>query len=371
MTLLIKTPFIKTFVNKTLFNKTMAAMLFPLLWLSFSPRAAATDNSSALMQIPVNQIDEVISKASRPFSGVILISQDGRPLYRHIAGQGISEQSRFVLGSLSKQVAATLILRAVDEGKLVLSHPANDYLPQDERIDARITVHQLLSHTSGIAPESRELQFTPGSQFAYSNFGYELLGRILENVNHRSLAKQLTEFAAQQQLDMTASHGLVTDFSQSEPMLMPGFAEQDGKREPMAKLDQKLRFPEPLLAAGSLQASAGSFARFQTLLHGGKLLSKDSYLAMTSKQASRQHRWGELDYGYGVQLSDADQLREISHSGYIRGFIGTAVYYPGSNLSLVVLENTSWDLNDTGRVFGIHDQIRQLLRRSQLNPDAG
>ena len=228
------------------------------------------------------------------------------------------------------------------------------------RYDARITLHQLLTHTSGVDKLGKANRFEPGSQFEYSNFGYSLLGQVLEKVNHLSFAEQVAQFATRYQLNgLSAELGSIEAIHAKVPSLAVGLQES----EVIAPAD--LVLDEALLPAGGLIASAPAYAAFQHLLHSGKLMSAESYQRMTMAYTEIQFLWPNMRYGYGVRINKDDGLVEYSHTGYLSGYMSMTLHYPELNLDLVMLENLSLNLNDRARVFELHNQIRQIIR-SQL-----
>ena len=329
-------------------------------------------------------IQAAIKDSPQPFSGSVILLERGKPLLELQKGDGISKDSRFVMASLSKQITATLILQAVDAGKLDLTQTLNHYLLGDakgdnkalkavvagtnssanalnpSRYDARITLHQLLTHTSGVDKLGKANRFEPGSQFEYSNFGYSLLGQVLEKVNHQSFAEQVAQFAARYQLNgLSAELGSIEVIHSKVPSLAVGLQES----EVIAPSD--LVLDEALLPAGGLIASAATYADFQQQLHAGKLLSPESYQRMTTAYTEIQFLWPNMRYGYGIRINKDDGLVEYSHTGYLTGYMSMTLHYPEFNLDLVMLENLSLNLNDRARVFELHNQIRQIIR-SQL-----
>jgi hypothetical protein len=99
-------------------------------------------------------------------------------------------------------------------------------------------------------------------------------------------------------------------------------------------------------------------------LHGGRLLPAASHAAMVTVGASRDSRWGRLGYGYGLQLSEADGLREWSHGGYLpEGYQSLLLHYPDHAVTVVILENAAWSTDDLDRAFGPHDRVRAIVRR--------
>lgn len=329
-------------------------------------------------------IQTAIKDSPQPFSGSVILLEEGKPQLELQKGEGISQDSRFVMASLSKQITVTLILQALDAGKLDLNLSLNHYLFGDaegnnkalkgtvaganlsadalnsSRYDERITLHQLLTHTSGVDKLGKANRFEPGSQFEYSNFGYSLLGQVLEKVNHQSFAEQVAQFATRYQLNgLSAELGSIETIRTKVPSLAVGLQES----EVIAPAD--LVLDEALLPAGGLIASAPAYAAFQHLLHSGKLMSAKSYQRMTTAYTEIQFLWPNMRYGYGVRINKDDGLVEYSHTGYLSGYMSMTLHYPEFNLDLVMLENLSLNLNDRARVFELHNQIRQIIR-SQL-----
>lgn len=334
-------------------------------------------------------IQAAIKDSPQPFSGSVILLEQGKPQLELQKGEGISQDSRFVMASLSKQITATLILQALDAGKLDLNLSLNHYLFCDaegnnkalkgidagvnpsadalnpSRYDERITLHQLLTHTSGVDKLGKANRFEPGSQFEYSNLGYSLLGQVLEKINQQSFAKQVAQFATRYQLNgLSAELGSIEAIHAKVPSLAVGLQES----EVIAPAD--LVIDETLLPAGGLITSAPTYAAFQHLLHSGKLLSTESYQRMTTAYTGIQFLWPNMRYGYGVRINKDDGLVEYSHTGYVSGYMSMTLHYPEFNLDLVMLENLSLNLNDRNRVFELHNQIRQVIRSQLLRAKA-
>ena len=152
------------------------------------------------------------------FSGAMLIAKDGRVLFSHAYGLADRNrripntlQTRFRIGSMNKMFTAVAILQLVEAGKIKLTAPLGTYLPDypNRAVAAKVTIHQLLTHTGGtgdiFGPDfdahrnelrtladyvklygKRGLEFKPGSRWAYSNYGFILLGAVIEKVTGHS-----------------------------------------------------------------------------------------------------------------------------------------------------------------------------------------
>ncbi|GAA0782777.1 MULTISPECIES: serine hydrolase domain-containing protein [Pseudomonadati] len=325
---------------------------------------------------------KAIDQSLLPFSGSVILLDNGDPVLALQKGDEIIAEPSFVIASLSKQITATLILQAVDAGKLNLNRSLNNYLfadvisntshldletkagpisPIPNRYDDNISIHHLLSHTSGVAELGKPNRFEPGSQFEYSNFGYALLGELLEKVNQQSFSSQIAQFAQVNHLSaLYAEVGSIDAIRVRLPTLAIGLNESD------TLIPSNIVIDESLLPAGGLIASAKAFASFQHRLHNGDFISPESYQLMTHSHTSIKFLWPDMSYGYGLRINRQDGITEYSHTGYLPGYMSMSLHYPEFNLDLVMLENISLNLNDLSRVFQLHNQIRQIIREQLL-----
>lgn len=300
------------------------------------------------------------ASSARPFNGVVVVAKGRSIVDARAIGfadrarrTALRIDDRFVIGSLSKQITAALVLREVDRGRIDLDAPISAYLPIDAAWGTQVRIRHLLNHTAGIVAVDAPLQTAPGTTFAYSNLGYDLLGRIVERRADESfdtLARRLFETCG-----MTQS-GTLSATGGRRPV--PGYAEQSDGSFAIAPQTQQRQH----VASGGVVSTASDLVRWNACLHSGGLLSPSSYTAMTTPSTHRPHRWGLLGYGFGLQVAGHAGAREFSHSGYVPGFIATMTYAPATGESLVVLENTSWRVDDMSRVFAPHDAMHDAMR---------
>lgn len=250
------------------------------------------------------------------FNGSVLVAEKGAVLFKKGYGLanmewGIANASdtRFRLGSITKQFTATLVLRQVERGRLRLEGTLSDYLP-DYRKDTgqKVTIHHLLTHTSGIPSytdrprffkevsrdphpvdefvkefSSGDLAFEPGSKFRYNNSGYFLLGAILEKVTGKGYEALLRE----EILDPLGMND--TGYDRSETVLprrAAGYEKDlDGYRN-APYLDMGLPY-----AAGALYSTVEDLFKWDQALYGTAVLS----------EASKERMFAPFlqDYGYG------------------------------------------------------------------------
>jgi CubicO group peptidase (beta-lactamase class C family) len=310
-----------------------------------------------------DKIDEILSEQSpHKFHGVAVLADGENIIYEKSTVEGINSNTSFKVGSLSKQVTAALAMQLVETNRLNLNEPISKYLPDlKDNWKYFVSTHHLLSHTSGIKNFNRPLLFQPGIEFKYSNINYEIVGMIIESIvgsKFGNLADGLFE-SARLSNSFSPSHSRLRD-------IVPGYVqENNGKIRILNAKDQRPGEP-----SGGLVSSASDLVRWNQLLHKKKLiLHAQAYESFTKKHQTRKHRYGDLAYGYGIQISNTKNGTEYSHSGYIDGYISTLLYYPERDLSVVILENISWKLgedNDAKDAFYFHDKIRNLIAKDTL-----
>lgn len=314
---------------------------------------SATDTFAA-------EIDALITHSD--FNGVVLIQQNGLPVYS--IAQGVSDLSsqtplvledQFVIGSISKQITAVMVLRAMEQGRLRLEDSIDLFLPDlPQSWKAAITIHHLLTHTHGITATDQPLAFEPGSQFQYSQLGYGLLAEILEQVYAESFESLSMAFFREQ--------GLLHSFhpaSDGYDRLVKGY-EEDESAEFIFSENSLYNYA----AAGSLISTATDLAAWNEALYGGKLITQASLALMKTRYATRIHPiFDTVEYGYGLLFKEGEENLQIGALGYAPGFVSASYYYPRSGLNVIVLENVAKSLDNFTETFRIHTLIMEKAKR--------
>lgn len=282
-------------------------------------------------------------------------AQINSPNLRQVAEFDHSAQDRFLIGSVTKQFTAAAILKLVEQGRIDLQSPVVRYVPTF-RFPA-VTIHHLLTHTSGILDFTQtdefnkinttrfenltkllELvlslpqNFTEGIQWDYSNSNYNLLSYIIEVASGESwwsfVRRELilpagmlnTDFIFDRGLNLVDGHNFDADYNllplQPEEYFERGWAH----------------------GAGGLESTSDDLVRWNESLYGGKILQSQSLALMITKHAQIQPN---LYSGYGLMIGQDPQTGEtvISHNGGIPGFASFNSYYPDRKLSVIVLSN--------------------------------
>lgn len=313
------------------------------------------------------------------FTGVALVTRDGKIV--HAKGYGVATGNRangvdtkLHVGSITKQFTAAAIMQLVEKGAVQLDGPINAYLPPKYR-SAKwdpVTVHHLLSHTSGIADYAvtrdyyrvakgfclgdtvdgmlreamgKDLEFVPGSKFSYTNLGYALLGVVIENQANASYEDYIEDNILDP-MGMSASriHGVghVAAHDEAE-----GFrwSEELGTHVPDGIATLPATAPD-----GGLITTLGDFVKWSRIFTAGEqtILSEASIELMSTAQI-RIGNGGPLDsMGYGLYVGD----RLIGHGGLIVGFSGQFVF-DGETRSLVVVFSNDASADPQNIVFGL------------------
>jgi D-alanyl-D-alanine carboxypeptidase len=306
------------------------------------------------------------SKHADSFSGIVLISETEKPQYFKTFGfkdlnkiVKIQPDDRYVIGSISKQITAVLVLQQYEKGKLQLSDPISKYLSIIPSTWDIVTIDQLLSHTHGIINLNKPLAFQPGSKFMYSQHGYELLAQILEKVTGVSFAEQSRILFNKCQMKNSCHPSFL-----KKGELVTCFTKQaDGS------MTIETKSLEGFPAAGGFVSTAGDLAIWNSFLFGGKLLNDTTLklLIAPKRNAVRDHPiFGKTEYGYGITIYHADGIAQYGQTGFADGFASMNFYFPATKTSVIALENIVYDPEDMKKTFYYHTQILNLTRNSQL-----
>lgn len=325
-------------------------------------------------QTPTPQIDQAIAEQvkAKGFSGSVLVARGGKVILEKGYGMANVElgvpntpDTIFRLGSITKQFTATAILQLEEQGKLSVNDAACKYIADCPAAWKPITIHQLLSHTSGIASytndskfmeprvmrvpltpleilmlsKDKPLDFQPGEGFKYDNSGYIFLGIIIEKVSGEKYADYLRKHIFDP-LDMHES-----GYDDTRSILKnraAGYSNRNGQLRNADYIDMTLPY-----AAGSLYSNVRDLYRWDRALYTDKVLSK----------ASRDKMWTPVknNYAYGWFINTRGR-KQVSHGGGINGFSTAILRYPDDDAVVIVLSNT-----DSANPSAIAIQLAGLL----------
>jgi len=340
---------------------------------------------SVFAQDKAQKIEQLLSKYNEygQFNGSALVAENGKVIFKKGFGAANMEwnipnqsDTKFRLGSISKQFTALLIVKLAEDGKLKLDVPITTYLPDYPKENGdKITIHQLLTHSSGIpnytnAPgffkdkarnpytptefvktfSSLPLEFTPGEKFNYSNSGYFLLGYIVEKISGKTYEQYL------QEVIFTPLKMVNSGYDHSDVILKnraAGYEKQGKKITNAAYLDMSIPY-----AAGSLYSTVDDLYLWDQALYTNKLLSQKSIESLFKPYIKA----GGASYGYGWFVEEDENGKTVGHGGGINGF-NTIISRNFKNKNLVVLLN-----NTGGTVLGeMTDAINNILFGKPFN----
>jgi len=299
------------------------------------------------------------------FSGAVLVARHGRVLFSHAYGLADREhripntvRTRFRIGSMNKMFTAVAILQLVEAGKVKLNAPLGTYLPDypNREVATKVTIDQLLTHTGGtgdiFGPDfdahrkelrtlddyvrlygKRGLEFEPGSAWAYSNYGFLLLGVVIEKVTGQSYYDYVQQHVYAP-AGMTRSGSLPEN--QAIPALSTGYTLGPGVAGWTPNTDT---LPYRGTSAGGGYSTVEDLARFAHALLGHKLLSPDATkLLITGKVDSQLGPDVRYAYGFG-DARGPDGNGWVGHGGGAPGMNGDLKMYPESGYVVAVLAN--------------------------------
>lgn len=337
-------------------------------------------------------VDDAIQASMRAQSvpGVQIAVRDGTALNLDrgygvastSTGAPVTADTRFEIGSITKQMTAAAILQLKEEGKLKLDDPLGKYVPQFAA-GKNVTLEQIMWHVSGIPDymfvkgfpyfwnlsktspggiedvlaliTNAQLQFSPGTQYAYSNSNYVLLAAVVERVSHMSWQDYLRKniFA---RAGMT--HTTFMDEEPATPDMATGYRKSDGVLSPGRSMRRWA------VGAGSVVSTAADVAKWDEAFFAGRIIAmNDVKLATTAHVLPSGQRTPE---GFGWDVDTFDGQTRYSYTGRTFAFTAVNEYFPELQQTLVVLTNTANEQVNfiAGAAFeALHPAIAARARR--------
>jgi D-alanyl-D-alanine carboxypeptidase len=311
-----------------------------------------------------NKMDSLLNaKTEKPFNGMLEISRNGKVVYTKKLGYSVletktifNEQDQFVIGSISKQFTAVLVLREYDKNRLELFVPIKKYLPELTQGWAdTVTVHHLLTHMHGIRDLDKPTAFKVGTQFEYSQIGFDLLAKIIEKTSKKPFAELSREMFMECGMKNTSHPALNV-----HQHLVKGYTEQEN-----GQIQVENESLSSYVAAGGFISTVEDLRKWNNLFYKGKLLKKKTMDLVTSKQkgAIRNHPvFGITEYGYGITVDTKENLIQYGQTGFAPGFVSMNFYFPETKTSAIVLMNLVYQPNYLKESFFYHSEILKIVR---------
>lgn len=307
------------------------------------------------------QIDSVFKKYN--FNGSVAVFKDSIPLYRKENGFAdfksrtkIDDNTIFAIGSISKQFTSVLILLQMEQGKLNVHDKVSKYLKEFQNKEyENISIHQLLNHTSGLNTLGGKLMFKSGTDFFYSNDGFNALGKIVETVSGKSFSDNVMElFKKSGMKNSSTGAGF-------EGTGFAGAYLGNGKTaEKVPDMPKRLGGKEIGLPAGGVLSTIEDLHHWNNALYGGKILQPKTLTTFISKSSERHHQiLGKMGYGYGIMLNIGSPIAYF-HSGYIKGSPSLNIYYPETKTSVIILSNIADEGKGKSSIFRPHIEVKKI-----------
>lgn len=315
-------------------------------------------SESELMATLRKRMEEVV--AADKFAGALLVAKNGKPIFAQAYGLADREhrvpntlKTRFRIGSMNKMFTAVATLQLVQAGKLRLDNPLGKYLTDypNKEVASKVTISQLLSHTGGtgdfFGPEfdrhrlelrthgdyvklygSRALRFEPGSKWEYSNYGFLLLGNVIEKVSGESYYDYVREHVYQ-------PAGMSSTGSEPEDQAV---ADRSVGYTKMGASDWHPNtniLPYRGTSAGGGYSTVGDLLAFANALRGNRLLDAHYTELLTTGKVKTPIGL----YAYGFEDRTFNGSKCFGHSGGSPGMNGDLELCLGSGYIVVALAN--------------------------------
>lgn len=358
-----------------------------------------------------SKIDKILTnKFKSNETGVsALVAKDGKVIYRKAFGKAdleldvnMTPENVFQVGSITKQFTAVGILMLLEEGKLTLEDDITKFIPDYPTKGKKITVHHLLTHTSGIKSytsmrkfgevmtmhksplkfidffKNEPMDFDPGEKYKYNNSGYFVLGYIIEKASGLSYQKFIKERIFDKIGMKNSYYGSHQEIIKNRAS---GYSKQSGKFYNAQYISLTLPY-----AAGSIMSTVDDMLKWQTAITTDVFVKEATIdKAFTNYTLNNGDK---INYGYGWSINEINDVPTIEHGGAIPGYLSMGVFVPSKNVYVIVFSNCGcqsptdtaleiaaltidkpkFDLNKTVKLSG--EQLKKWVGTYQFDDEA-
>ncbi|MGV4413730.1 serine hydrolase [Chryseobacterium sp. T1] len=324
------------------------------------PIVVQSQNRESIVN-PIKSQLKILEKENN-LSGVVLIAKDGKPIYRETFGFSNlpdriknKQDTKFNLASINKMFTAIAIMQLVESGKISLQDKVGKYLTDypNKTVADSVTIHQLLTHTSGMfsfweeydklakvnfktVPDylplfvDKKLAFAPGTDFLYSNSGYMVIGLIIEKLSGQNYFDFVKEHIYQPAKMINTD---AYELDNAVPNLATGYTMS--LEEPGQWKNNTFLNPTKGTPAGGGYSTVDDLLNFANALQNNILLNKEN----TTLSTSGKVKFREGMYGYGFEETIVNGHRIFGHTGGHDGVASEIMIYPDLGYTIVILTN--------------------------------
>jgi CubicO group peptidase (beta-lactamase class C family) len=328
--------------------------------------ALSACQTAATSQPPVQALDGALAEAAaqRRAPGIVAaVYRDGRVAELYASGGALCDGSgeanpyaAYEIGSISKHMTAVGLLLLWEQGRVDLEAPVGNYLNDIPDHWKRVTMRQLLTHTSGVPDyeeaggyaiyetsprpqqifdvvRERPLDFDPGTRWHYSNTGYVLISLVIERVSGEHFGDYMREHVfAPHHLE----HTFVSGYGPPGVTIAQGC--QPGATATDPRLNVRPISEASTYGAGGIVSTLQDWALWDDAFQNGRVLSERSMIEMLTPVTLPD---GEVvDYGFGISPDRFRGERRISHNGQTQGFVADYAHFPDRGVSIMIFANS-------------------------------
>jgi CubicO group peptidase (beta-lactamase class C family) len=350
-------------------------------------------NALKSKQEKAKKIDLIIEKYHQfdLFNGSALIVQNGEIILQKNYGKAdkswnidATSDTKFRIGSVTKQFTAMLIMQLKQEGKIKLDDKISDYLPWfSKTVGSKISIHQLLTHTSGLPnytdfPDFKtkmvfenlspkefavkyfkdNLGFEPGTKQNYCNTGYYLLGLIIEEITGKPyeevLKERIFDVIGMKNTGIENPKEIISNYAQGYDFDYDGYQKTD-----------YINIKTAVFSAGGMYSTANDMKKWDNALYTNILLNEEN------KKIYFTPHTGNYAYGLNIEkhqnfLGSGKDITTMAHSGGINGFSCNIARIPEDKIYVILLDNTRAGKRG-GQLEAIIDDIFGVLYNRKVD----
>jgi CubicO group peptidase (beta-lactamase class C family) len=323
--------------------------------------------------------------ANDKFSGFVLVAKDGKPVFQK--GYGYADRinrfpntnySQFCLSSTSKLFTGTAIVKLMQDGKISANDTIGTYI-KGLTYGSKITIHHLLTHSSGLRDFyedsnftyvgvkkcsdiikficNQKLSFNPGEKVKYSTSGMILLGAVIEKVSGLTYQQYLTNtfFIPLGMKNTTFVNYQYVQYEQLKPSSYAiGYIKDSTGKIVIRRRSWDSPHEIPL-SAGGIWSSAEDLLKFDNAIYSHKILNKKYLKLMIESKV--QTEWPDTDFGYlWININRGKPTRAVGHAGNAGGHHNTFFRYDKDSTTIIILTNFGFV-----NVFEVSSNIEKII----------